>query len=308
MGTTVFKSIMAENFASFAERIKFTCIADESKKEHQLNTFKAGDETINKVSYVYGANGSGKTYFCKILREIQKMIALSPLSMMKNSQIKAMLQNEGLTKQVPGFAFDVKYRDVPTTLGIDLIVDNVTYHYEFSMLDQKVVHELLTKKYRRTAKVLERTSPNSQDILLRSELKAFEDTKKVVKEDALCLAMAAMLNNEFANMIVDAIKNINIFNMTSPRLNPGESASFSDERIQRYVKILRKADPTIRNIQVEYEEEEIARQKVDSDDFENREIIQTKTTVGVKSKHALYNDGIEIETGTEQIDFLETNH
>ncbi len=58
MGTTVFKSIMAENFASFAERIKFTCIADESKKEHQLNTFKAGDETINKVSYVYGANGS----------------------------------------------------------------------------------------------------------------------------------------------------------------------------------------------------------------------------------------------------------
>ena len=251
MGTTVFKSIMAENFASFSERIKFTCIADESKKEHQLNTFKAGDETINKVSYVYGANGSGKTYFCKILREIQKMIALSPLSMMKNSQIKAMLQNEGLTKQVPGFAFDVKYRDVPTTLGIDLIVDNVTYHYEFSMLDQKVVHELLTKKYRRTEKVLERTSPNFQDILLRSELKAFEDTKKVVKEDALCLAMAAMLNNEFANMIVDAIKNINIFNMTSPRLNPGESASFSDERIQRYVKILRKADPTIRNIQVE---------------------------------------------------------
>ena len=80
--------------------------------------------------------------------------------------------------------------------------------------------------------------------------------------------MAAMLNNEFANMIVDAIKSINIFNMTSPRLNPGESASFSDERIQRYVKILRKADPTIRNIQVEYEEEEIARQKVDSDDFE----------------------------------------
>ena len=304
MGTTVFKSIMAENFASFAERIKFTCIADESKKEHQLNTFKAGDETINKVSYVYGANGSGKTYFCKILREIQKMIALSPLSMMKNSQIKAMLQNEGLTKQVPGFAFDVKYRDVPTTLGIDLIVDNVTYHYEFSMLDQKVVHELLTKKYRRTEKVLERTSPNFQDILLRSELKAFEDTKKVVKEDALCLAMAAMLNNEFANMIVDAIKNINIFNMTSPRLNPGESASFSDERIQRYVKILRKADPTIRNIQVEYEEGEIARQKVDSDDFENREIIQTKTTVGVKSKHALYNDGIEIKTGTEQIDFF----
>lgn len=304
MGTIVFKSIMAENFASFAERMIFTCIADESKKEHQLNTFEIGDDIVNKVSFIYGANGSGKTYFCKILREIQKMIVLSPLSMMKNSQIKTMLQNEGLTNQVPSFAFDIKYRNIPTTLGIDLIIDSITYHYEFSVLDQKIVHELLTKKYRRTEKILERTSPSFQDILLKSELKAFEDTKKVVKEDALCLAMAAMLNNEFANMLVDAIRSINIFNMTSPRLDPGESEAFSEERIQNYVKILQKADPTIRNIQVKYEEEEIARQKVESDDFENREIIQTKTTVGVKSKHALYNDGIEIEEGTEQIDFF----
>lgn len=184
------------------------------------------------------------------------------------------------------------------------MIDNVTYHYEFSVLDQKVVYELLTRKYRRTEKILERTSPAFQDILLKSKLKNFEDTKKVVKEDALCLAMAAMLNDKFANMVVDAIKGINVFNMTSPRLNPGESEAFTDERIQKYVKILQKADPTIRNIQVEYEEKEIARQKIDSDDFENREIIQTKTTVGVKSEHALYNDGIETETGTDQIDFF----
>ncbi len=304
METIVLKSIMAENFASFAERTTFTCIADESKKEHQMNAFKAGDDVVNKVSYIYGANGSGKTFFCKILREIQKMIALSPLSMMKNAQIRTMFLNEGLTNQVPGFAFDLKYKEKPTTLGIDLMIDNVTYHYEFSVLDQKVVYELLTRKYRRTEKILERTSPAFQDILLKSKLKNFEDTKKVVKEDALCLAMAAMLNDKFANMVVDAIKGINVFNMTSPRLNPGESEAFTDERIQKYVKILQKADPTIRNIQVEYEEKEIARQKIDSDDFENREIIQTKTTVGVKSEHTLYNDGIETETGTDQIDFF----
>ena len=48
--------------------------------------------------------------------------------------------------------------------------------------------------------------------------------------------------------------------------------------------------------------------KWSSDDFENREIIQTKTTVGVKTEHALYDHGIEIETGTDQIDFLEMSH
>lgn len=304
MGTTVLKSISAENFASFAEKVTFTCVADGSKKEYAMNTFESGDEVINKVSYVYGSNGSGKTFFCKILREIQRMIALSPLSMMKSSQIKALFPSEELLKPIPKFAFDIAYQELPTTLGIDMIIDDVTYHYEFSVLEQKIVHELLTKKYRRTEKILERTSPSFQDITVKSELKGFEDTKRVVKEDALCLVMAAMLNNDFANMLVDAIKEINIFNMTSPRLNPGELETFSEERIEKYVKILKKADPTIRGMQVKYEEEEVARQKVDSDDFENREIIQTKTTVGVKTEHALYDHGIEIESGTDQIDFF----
>lgn len=304
METAILKSISAENFASFAEKVIFTCVADGSKKEYAMNTFEAGDDVINKVSYVYGANGSGKTFFCKILREIQRMIALSPLSMMKSSQIKALFPGEELLKPISKFAFDIAYQDLPTTLGIEMIIDNVTYHYEFSVLGEKIVHELLTKKYRRTEKILERTSPSFQDITVRSELKSFEDTKRVVKEDALCLVMAAMLNNDFANMLVDAIKEINIFNMTSPRLNPGEMEAFSEERIEKYVKILQKADPTIRGMDVKFEEEEVARQKVDSNDFENREIIQTKTTVGVKTNHALYDHGVEIESGTDQIDFF----
>ena len=47
MGTTVLKSISAENFASFAEKVTFTCVADGSKKEYAMNTFESGDEVIN---------------------------------------------------------------------------------------------------------------------------------------------------------------------------------------------------------------------------------------------------------------------
>lgn len=304
MKTAVLKCISAENFASFADKVIFSCVADTSKKEYAMNTFKMGDDYINKVSYIYGSNGSGKTFFCKILREIQRMITLSPLSMMKNSQIKALFPSEEFLKPIPKFAFDIAYQSMPTTLGIEMIIDNITYHYEFSVLEQKIVHEVLTKKYRRTEKILERTSPDFQDIRLKSELKSFEEMKKVVKEDALCLVMAAMLNNDFANMLVDSIKEINVFNMTSPRLNPGEMEAFSEERIEKYVKILQKADPTIRKMHVKYEEEEVARQKVDSDDFENREIIQTKTTVGVRTEHAQYDHGVERECGTDQIEFF----
>ena len=127
MKTAVLKCISAENFASFADKVIFSCVADTSKKEYAMNTFKMGDDYINKVSYIYGSNGSGKTFFCKILREIQRMITLSPLSMMKNSQIKALFPSEEFLKPIPKFAFDIAYQSMPTTLGIEMIIDNITY-------------------------------------------------------------------------------------------------------------------------------------------------------------------------------------
>lgn len=303
MQKVILKSVMAENFASFVDKMVFTCVADESKKEYQMNTFQAGEDTINKVSYVYGANGSGKTFFCKILREFQKMILLSPLYTIKDLQIGAL--SKELKKQIPYFIFDIEYEAIPVTLGADFMIEDVTYHYEFSILKQKIIHELLTKKYRRTEKILERTSPDYRDITLKSELKSFESMKNVVKENMLCLTMAFVLNNELANTLVDAIKEIKILNMAVPHLGARNPEAFSKERIQKYIKILQKADPTIRNIQVQYKEEEVLRQKLKSDDFENKEVIRTKTTVEVKSKHALYHDGIEINTFADQIDFFE---
>ena len=303
MQKIILKSVMAENFASFANRVVFTCVADESKKEYKMNTFQAGEDTINKVSYVYGANGSGKTFFCKILREFQKMILLSPLYTIKDLQTGVL--SKEFKKQIPYFIFDIEHEEIPITLGADFIIEDVTYHYEFSILKQKIIHELLTRKYRRTEKILERTSPNYQDITLKSELKSFESMKNVVKENMLCLTMAFVLNNELANTLVDAIKEIKILNMAVPHLGARNPEAFSKERIQKYVKILQKADPTIREIQVQCKEEEVLRQKLKSDDFENKEVIRTKTTVEVKSKHALYQDGIEIDTVADQIDFFE---
>ena len=303
MQKIILKSVMAENFASFANRVVFTCVADESKKEYQMNTFQAGEDTINKVSYVYGANGSGKTFFCKILREFQKMILLSPLYTIKDLQTGVL--SKEFKKQIPYFIFDIEHEEIPITLGADFIIEDVTYHYEFSILKQKIIHELLTRKYRRTEKILERTSPNYQDITLKSELKSFESMKNVVKENMLCLTMAFVLNNELANTLVDAIKEIKILNIAVPHLGARNPEAFSKERIQKYVKILQKADPTIREIQVQCKEEEVLRQKLKSDDFENKEVIRTKTTVEVKSKHALYQDGIEIDTVADQIDFFE---
>lgn len=295
MDNVILKSLSAENFASFAERIEFSTEMDSGKKEHLDNTFIAADTRFNKVSFIYGANGSGKTFFCKILREIQRILALSPLITANNStQFLATPQIKGLDAPVRPFAFDTKYQDRPTTFGIDIVLSGVSYHYEFSIQGKTVVREILTKKFRRTEKLIERTSSSFKDIFLRSDLKGFEPTKQTVKPEALCLPVAAMLNNPLAAQLNAAICGIQVVSMAAGRLNPiNPKKTFTEERIAKYIRIIQKADPTIRNISVSTSEEEIARQKIDTDDFENREIIAKKTTVSVDTKHAVYNNGEE---------------
>lgn len=208
MNNTILKSLSAENFASFADRIVFTTEIDTSKKEFLNNTFLCENLRYNKVSFLYGANGSGKTFFCKILREIQRLLQWSPLIATNNSKLLSIPQLKGLDAPIKKFAFDAAYEEKATKFGIDLIIDKITYHYEFSILDKKVQSELLTKKYRRTEKLIERTSPSFKDIVLRSEFKNFENMKQVVKEEALCLPIADLLNNKLAAKIVTAIKDI----------------------------------------------------------------------------------------------------
>lgn len=295
MDNVILKSLSAENFASFAGRITFTTETDASKKENLDNTFINGDLRFNKVSFLYGANGSGKTFFCKILREIQRYLALSPLIIATdNTQFLSTPQLKGLDAPVKPFAFDVSCQEKPTTFCIEVVIAKTAYRYEFSIQRKQVVRELLTKKYRRTEMLIERTSPAYKDISLRSELKGFEATKQTVKPEALCLPIAAMLNNTLASQINNAIRGIQVVSMAAGRLNPiNPKKTFSKERIEKYIRIIQKADPTIRDIDVRLSEEEVARQKIETDDFENREIIATKTTVGIETKHVVYDNGEE---------------
>lgn len=303
MDTIILKSITAENFVSFGDKIVFSTVIDSGKKDDMKNTFEFSDCCFNKVSFLYGANGSGKTFFCKIIREIQRVLNFSPLTVGNNSRFLSLPQFEGINDPIKTFAFDKSYNNKPTTFSLDIIINKVTYHYEFSIKGKEILYELLTKKYRRTEKLLERTSPSYNDIVLHSELKNFENQKQIIKEEALCLPVAAIFNNSLAEKIVKAINQIQVINMTAARIDPtSNKESFCDERIEKYVQILKKADPTIRKMSISYEEKEMGRQKVDIDDFENREIIAKKTTVGIETKHAVFDNGEE--SGQTSISFF----
>ena len=301
----ILKTVFAENYASFADRVEFTCESAGNKKDHSINTVLTGDTELNLVSYIYGANGSGKSYFCRIFQEIKQAIALSSIStpIPQNSSPFKNKYQPNIQPRI--FAFDTAYANIPTKFGLELILNDTLYHYEFSVFKNEIINELLQKKKRRTETILRRTSPDYKDIELKSELKNFNTLKYSVRKDALCLAIAASLNNPFAIEMLNAIWKLNIFNMATQLLDPPTIAElFSKDKVKKYTQILRHADPTLEKIEVKYLEEKLQKES-SSEDFENRDIIENHVKVAVKTEHSLYTNGKETKKTTNKIRFFE---
>ena len=294
MKNTVLKSISATNFGPFNGTITFDMETSVPKGQIIDNhTFIAGDnQQFNKIAYIYGANGSGKSNFCKIILQIQRAIMLSPIRASNNPQLLDMLPlKDELAVQRNYFKFDVAGKRRETSYSIQILIDDVLYTYSFSIAENHdVISEKLTKKKRRTETILERTSPSFESIMLKSELKSFQDNVHVVKDNALCLSMASFLNNKLATIIVATITNMQVVNMAAMRgLSNLSEETFSAEKKEEYLKILKSADPTLEDIQVEFNEKKVEKHALDSDDLENRAVILKSVRVDVKSTHSIYD-------------------
>lgn len=295
MKNTVLKSISATNFGPFNDTITFDMETSVPKGQIIDNhTFIAGDnQQFNKIAYIYGANGSGKSNFCKVILQIQRAIMLSPIRASNNPQLLDMLPlKDELAVQRNYFKFDVSGKGRETSYSVQILIDDVLYTYSFSIAENNdVVSEKLTKKKRRTETILERTSPKFDSITLKSELKSFQDNVHVVKDNALCLSMASFLNNKLATILVATITNIQVVNMAAMRgLSNLSEETFSAEKKEEYLRILKSADPTLEDIQVEFNEKKVEKHSLDTDDLENRAVILKSVRVDVKSTHSIYDN------------------
>lgn len=301
MHNAVLKSISATNFGPFKETVTFDMTTNVPKNQIiETHTFLAGDDQhFNKVAYIFGANGSGKSNFCKIILQIQRAIMLSPIRASNNTQLHEIKPfKEDLAIPRNHFKFNVSSKGESTKYQIQILIDDVIYTYSFSVSeDNDILFERLTKKKRRTEIILDRKSPKYESIELKSELKSFQNNVRVVKDKALCLSMASFLNNELATTIVTAITNIQVVNMAAMRgLSNLNEKTFSDEKKEEYLRILMSADPTLKDIQVEFNEEKVERRPLDLDDFENRAVVLKSIRVDVKSTHNIYDNHKVIDT------------
>lgn len=299
MANIILKSLRVKNFGPFADEIRFTTATDKSKKEFLENTFSLGNDTFNRISFIFGANGSGKSNFCKAIIQIQKIINLSPILASNNPQLLELQPIKISAGEMDRhFLFDKSGDKVPSEYEIEIVIDGISYNYSFSTLNGLITAEKLTKRKSRRETILLRTAPEFGSITLKSELSSFLPNVSVVKDRALCLSMAAFLNNPLASKLVSAISNIAVVNMANLNgLRHITKENFTEEIRERCLRVLRVAEPTMDDLSVEFTEEKVDTQKVPMgiDDLEGRELIIKNIRVDVQSKHSVYQEGNIVE-------------
>ena len=87
-GVVMFVSFSVGNTGPFKEVTGITTLAENLKKEFlRENTYEVSGRNYNKISYIYGANGSGKTNYLVALTKMQKMIVMSTVLGTNNNKI-----------------------------------------------------------------------------------------------------------------------------------------------------------------------------------------------------------------------------
>lgn len=303
MSKITFSSFSVKNFGPFSKEAVFTMKADTAKKEYlSENTFDQNDGSYNLVSYIFGANGSGKSNFCKAFLDFQSRIYLSPFLATTNKQLLETLPfKDELLKERNYFKFSLKNKEESTSYKFTFIMDEIEYSYGFEILNKEIHSEILTRKKKRTEVILSRTSPAYEDIILKSEFRDFEKSKSSVKNNVLCLSMAYFLNNTFAMKIFDAIADITVINMSNLRgYSYLDDVTYDTGELSQsqYLAFLKLADPTIESVDVNFEEKEVEKQKIETDNFEGKEMLFRNIKVDVTSKHSVYDNNEKVSTYT----------
>lgn len=300
----MFVSFSVGNTGPFKDVTGLTTLTESSKKEFlRENTFEISGHNYNKISYVYGANGSGKTNYLSALKKMQRMIVMSTvLGANNNKLLEVPAIKKELASPIETFKFDVDCKGKETYFEIQVLLEGLLYTYSFAVQDGKIQKELLTKKNKRTETLIKRVSPKYEDITLRSGLSSFKSMVHVVREDALCLAMAAMLNNPLASMILNEVMNYQIINMASVGNAPDfDEDNTSEEAIKKYLKYLQIADPTLTDLKIDLEAK-MDKHVLGEDDLENKELVIKNIHVSVQSLHATYKNHERV--GEVELPFL----
>lgn len=277
---------MCKNFSSYRNELVFTMAADNIKEFDDINTFDTKYGKMLKSTLIYGANAGGKSNFIKAIDTMREIVVTSML-------------DRNVIKQVEPFRFRMDSIKEPIMFEISFTIKDILYTYGFEILDNVINKEWLHKKLLRTVTILERTSPNWEDITLRGDLKDAENIKRYTRKDSLFISTAATFNIELADDILSWFGNMEIL---EPDSSPANTISFIEENEnckERILKYLQKADIGIEDVDYEIKNEEldeVSHLNVlkslirNYEPNDNIKLKIAKKSFNIKTKHNIYDE------------------
>lgn len=239
------------NYTCYRDRQEFSAEAvGRTDDAWAFDTGVRRSPRLNRVSAIYGANGSGKSRFVQALAFAKSFVVGSS----KESQTGADIP------YLP-FRFDAKTRGQPTTFELSFIEAGTVYEYGFA-IDRRRVHAewlLAWPPGGRMRQLLERTYDSDTG----SERWTFGQSVRGPKEvwrsstrpNSLLVSAAAQLNSETFRPVVDWCRKLNV--LTAGDIPPHYTVSriMENEVLKgRIVTLLRDADIAVNDLAVRTEE------------------------------------------------------
>lgn len=243
------------NYTCYRDRQEFSAEAvGRTDDAWAFDTGVRRSPRLNRVSAIYGANGSGKSRFVQALAFAKSFVVGSS----KESQTGADIP------YLP-FRFDAKTRGQPTTFELSFIEAGTVYEYGFA-IDRRRVHAewlLAWPPGGRMRQLLERTYDSDTG----SERWTFGQSVRGPKEvwrsstrpNSLLVSAAAQLNSETFRPVVDWCRKLNV--LTAGDIPPHYTVSriMENEVLKgRIVTLLRDADIAVNDLAVRTEEYDVS--------------------------------------------------
>ena len=229
------------NFLSFKKSATLSMVASALKEKYTneddilISQGEVGTKLL-KSTIIYGANASGKSNFIKALSFCRNFILNS------SKQIQA-----GDLIDIDNFKLSDDTRTAPSNFEVIFTIGDIMYRYGFELDTQKVHKEwLFSKRLKKRAKETELFFRDTETFDIHSKLSTSRElaSKKMVRDNALLLSVAAQFNESIATEIINYFIHLNIITSSIDKEYRDSAISVlnDDEMRMRITKFAQYAD------------------------------------------------------------------
>lgn len=215
------------NFYSFNNEVLFTTLASDSINSDSVErVFECHSQKFNKVSSLYGKNGSGKTTFIGALSVMKNMVIHSSKDSQKGEEI-----------DVVPFAFSNNSTNQPSSFEVTFFLEDSIFRYGFKTTTNKILEEYLYGRFKKNNKNISKRETrlffryNNKTELGRmfSSINKFLNSPEIeLRDNALLLSYSSQMGHSLAKSIVEWFTKIKF--MDGGNLNNSFTASVLENR------------------------------------------------------------------------------